>query len=338
MVHGACSRERALRIGVAVGLTCGLFGGANLLRGADAPIGTATRVDEPFLPPMAPPVSRLVRDLDHADFAVRAEATRALFEAGAEALPALQDTALRGSREAGVRAVSVLQQFFTGEDRALATAAEEVLDELAFSKSATAANRAGMVLDSNYLARQDRAIDEIRRLGGQVTRLRDERGENVQVIVDPNDPTADPNPIQQVVIGSGWRGGDDGLRHVKRITRLRTLYVIQGVVSEQAVADLSVSLPNLRVQMRGRAYLGIGGAEHPSGCQVVQVKEGGPAALAGIAPGDVVTEFGGKPVESFDSLIKLIALQEPGKKVPAKLLRGDETVEVSILLTDWPKQ
>jgi serine protease Do len=56
------------------------------------------------------------------------------------------------------------------------------------------------------------------------------------------------------------------------------------------------------------------------GAVVIQVPEG-PAADAGIEPGDVIVEFNGKPIIRSDDLPQIVATTAPGTTVPVRVLR-----------------
>ena len=56
------------------------------------------------------------------------------------------------------------------------------------------------------------------------------------------------------------------------------------------------------------------------GAFVAQVPPG-PAATAGIEPGDVIVEFNGKPVTRSDDLPQIVAATAPGTTVPVKVIR-----------------
>ncbi|MFG2876218.1 S1C family serine protease [Streptomyces sp. NPDC048337] len=62
------------------------------------------------------------------------------------------------------------------------------------------------------------------------------------------------------------------------------------------------------------------------------VDPNGPAGKAGLKPGDVITEFGGKPVDSGPTLISLIWTYKPGDTVPLTYLRGGKPTTVDITL------
>jgi len=57
------------------------------------------------------------------------------------------------------------------------------------------------------------------------------------------------------------------------------------------------------------------------GVIISHVAENSPAAAVGLKPGDVITQFDGKPVQSATALAIQVSLLPPGSKVPAVLLR-----------------
>ena len=66
-----------------------------------------------------------------------------------------------------------------------------------------------------------------------------------------------------------------------------------------------------------RAYLGIRvGDTGGHGVYVGAVTPGGPAAKAGIHPGDVIVSVSGKPTPTTDVLSAVLATLKPGKTVP----------------------
>jgi serine protease Do len=75
------------------------------------------------------------------------------------------------------------------------------------------------------------------------------------------------------------------------------------------------------------------GLKERSGALVSSVNNGGPASKAGIEPGDVITEYNGKPVRSRDDLVGMVTRTKPGTTVPVKVVRDkvekrlDVTVE-----------
>ena len=62
------------------------------------------------------------------------------------------------------------------------------------------------------------------------------------------------------------------------------------------------------------------------------VEPDGPAAKAGVKAGDVVIQFAGKPVRSFDDLSAEVRRHKPGEKVEVELHRGDDVLKISVTL------
>ncbi|MFD9334578.1 trypsin-like peptidase domain-containing protein [Streptomyces sp. NPDC060028] len=62
------------------------------------------------------------------------------------------------------------------------------------------------------------------------------------------------------------------------------------------------------------------------------VDPNGPAGKAGLKPGDIITEFGGRPVDSGPTLISMIWTYKPGDTVKLTYLRGGKPTTVDITL------
>jgi S1-C subfamily serine protease len=77
-----------------------------------------------------------------------------------------------------------------------------------------------------------------------------------------------------------------------------------------------------RVTVSGRAYLGVTIATPiTGGVVVVSVVHGGPAARAGIRPGDAIVAAGKQPVASIDDLATALAAVKPGATIPITVER-----------------
>ncbi|MGI8989394.1 MAG: M28 family peptidase [Bryobacteraceae bacterium] len=75
-------------------------------------------------------------------------------------------------------------------------------------------------------------------------------------------------------------------------------------------------------------------AEPPKGVRFADVKEGTPAAEAGLKAGDILIEFAGKPIQNLYDFTYALRAQKPGDRVEVKVLRDGETVTASVLLRE----
>jgi S1-C subfamily serine protease len=75
-------------------------------------------------------------------------------------------------------------------------------------------------------------------------------------------------------------------------------------------------------------------AEH--GAVVLNVEPGSPAAQAGLARGDIITEVDGEAVEGESDLTRLVDEHKPGDRVTLTLLRQGAEQEVQVTLGQAP--
>jgi serine protease Do len=99
-----------------------------------------------------------------------------------------------------------------------------------------------------------------------------------------------------------------------------------------------------------RAYLGVGVLDKNSapkygytlnvdkGIYVVNVTIGGPAAKAGIKPGDIIKKVAGNEINSVPDLRSILDGQNVGSKVDVEIIRDDQPSTVSVLLEEMPTQ
>jgi S1-C subfamily serine protease len=68
------------------------------------------------------------------------------------------------------------------------------------------------------------------------------------------------------------------------------------------------------------------------GAQVQNVAANGPAAMAGIVEGDVITKVGDRPIAGADALVVAVRERKPGETVPVNLVREGRPLTVSVVL------
>jgi serine protease Do len=105
-------------------------------------------------------------------------------------------------------------------------------------------------------------------------------------------------------------------------------------------------LPQLRAGKVTRGVIGVQiqnvpvnavqefGLKERRGALVVVVNPGGPAAKAGMQPGDVITEFNGKPIQRRDELVNMVTATRPGTTVPLKVLRDRKELSLNVTVDE----
>ena len=74
--------------------------------------------------------------------------------------------------------------------------------------------------------------------------------------------------------------------------------------------------------------------EPPKGVRFADVRDGTPAAKAGLKAGDILIEFGGKEIANLYDFTFALRSHKAGETVLVKVLRGDQTIEAKVLLTE----
>src|SRR5437899_1918902 len=112
-------------------------------------------------------------------------------------------------------------------------------------------------------------------------------------------------------------------------------------VPSNTIRDL---LPQLRTGKVTRGRIGVSvtpvpredfqefGLKSRVGAVVATVAPGGASAKAGLEPGDVITEYNGRPVQGSDDLVKMVVATKPGTTVPVKIIRNkqEKTLNVTV--------
>ncbi len=74
--------------------------------------------------------------------------------------------------------------------------------------------------------------------------------------------------------------------------------------------------------------------EPPHGVRFADVRDVTPAAKAGLKPGDILIEFDGKDIGNLYDFTYALQAHKPGDEVLVKVLRGSQTIEAKVLLTE----
>lgn len=73
------------------------------------------------------------------------------------------------------------------------------------------------------------------------------------------------------------------------------------------------------------------------GVLISGVLEGGPADLAGIEPGDVITRIDNRKTNSAQNVLEIISTLKPGSKVKVHAWRGKQKLEFLVLISERPQ-
>jgi serine protease Do len=80
------------------------------------------------------------------------------------------------------------------------------------------------------------------------------------------------------------------------------------------------------------------GLKEARGALVASVDEDGPAAKAGVQPGDVVTRYNGKPVEDMNDLPRLVAASKPGENATLTVWRDGREQQLKVTPGELPPE
>jgi len=90
---------------------------------------------------------------------------------------------------------------------------------------------------------------------------------------------------------------------------------------------LGVRLANVSQENAARA-----GLRAPVGAVITRVTPGGPAALAGLRPGDIVLSFAGREVPDSRALTRMVGQAEVGARIPVEVLREGARLTLNITI------
>ena len=99
-----------------------------------------------------------------------------------------------------------------------------------------------------------------------------------------------------------------------------------------------------------RGYLGLAGQTQPfdrrlgrrlglavpAGVLVASIADAGPAAAAGLRPGDLILAVDGEPTPSVDAVHKVLGRQAIGRTLSFRVLREGKLLEVEATVTGQP--
>ncbi len=84
-----------------------------------------------------------------------------------------------------------------------------------------------------------------------------------------------------------------------------------------------------------KPVIGVRGASNPkpnSRCEISEVTKNGPAANAGIRPGDIIVKFDGESIQVFDDLINAVNNVVPGERVTVEIERDGNLIQLRLVV------
>jgi serine protease Do len=132
-----------------------------------------------------------------------------------------------------------------------------------------------------------------------------------------------------------------------KLIGLNTAYVWQRGIAIPANKVKAIADRLMTGKIAQRGYLGIiantvaipeeiaqaAGLEQETGVMIFSVEQGSPARKAGLAMGDVLVKFNGKPVTDFYDLPRLLSEDVVGKETKLTIIRRESLIETTIVPT-----
>jgi serine protease Do len=132
-----------------------------------------------------------------------------------------------------------------------------------------------------------------------------------------------------------------------KLIGINTAYVWQRGIAIPANKVKAIADRLMTGKIAQRGYLGIitntvaipeeiaeaAGLEQETGVMIFSVEQGSPARKAGLAMGDVLVKFNGKPVTDFYDLPRLLSEDVVGKENKLTIIRRESLIETSIVPT-----
>jgi S1-C subfamily serine protease len=104
--------------------------------------------------------------------------------------------------------------------------------------------------------------------------------------------------------------------------------VLEGIVKEGVVRRGCIGVEPAELSPDLMETFGI---KARKGVLITGVQQNGPAARAGVRPGDVITDVAGKQVANVSELLTNVASLKPGTAAPFKVQRRDDQMQVTVV-------
>ena len=291
---------------------------------------------------------QLIQKLFSQEYEERETASAQLVGLGASALPALREATRLEDPEVVARATEILEQLYqTTEGSAQVRVDQELMKWRGQEKPAVSIRIEEALSLTLLVPQRVVALQALEMHGARILPAR-EFDEGFQGI-----GTADirrEGGIGQIVLGTRWRGGTEGLMYLSRLRDLRNLMIPPLTnLSGKTVADLQALMPQTTISTRSAGFLGVSidtietplftaTPWHTSlGSLISKVTPGTAAERGGLHDDDVVTHIDGLPVPVYAGLTDLLGFYSPGDKLYLAVYRDGKFLdeEVEIILGEW---
>jgi serine protease Do len=121
-------------------------------------------------------------------------------------------------------------------------------------------------------------------------------------------------------IGIGFATPINAIRDL--LPQLRSGKIVRGMIGVEVSAD-----PLSKDVATGLGLPSTNGA-------LLSLIRPGPAARAGLQPGDVIVEFNGRPVKDSDALVSMVVSTKPGTSVPIAIYRDKQRKELTVTVDE----
>lgn len=207
--------------------------------------------------------------------------------------------------------------------------------------NASLAQRSREIMNRGKQLRETRAMIAILGWNGKVN-ARNEQSSNTRFTVVTEDMLIqgliDTERVD-VLLDEEWKGGAGGVQKLRRLNNMASLYLIDGaVLTREERGKIQSAIPNLRIQLRGRARLGIQSTDmfgDATGAGVGIVVPNSSAGKAGIKRGDLIVRLNETKIESFDALVDELANYKPGDTIEIELFRDSGRHVLQVKLYGW---
>jgi len=133
--------------------------------------------------------------------------------------------------------------------------------------------------------------------------------------------------INTAIISNGRSEGNIGIGYAVPINTIREL------LPQLSTGKVVRGKIGVQIELVPREnYQEDFGLKTRSGVLVKAVEPSGPADKGGLAPGDVILEFNGRPVANTGELQKMVAMTKPGTSAPVKIVRDkkERTLHITV--------